>query len=202
MDERNVQDFLNYLVNKRHVSPSTQNQALSALLFLYRDVLQQSDFYVKNLNWSKKPKRIPVVLSRDETRQMLQFLDGKKALPVKLMYGAGLRVSEAIRLRVGDLDFDHAQILVRSGKGKKDRFTILPLSLRDQLKEQIHKVKTLHRRDLDTGAGNVSLPHALHKKYPNAVRDISWQYVFPSRIVGKDPRSGLKVRHHISRTCL
>ena len=202
LDEQHVSSFLNYLVNQRHVAGSTQNQALSAILFLYRVVLDNPDFYVKNLDWSKKPKRIPVVCSKQEVNDIFKVLDPKMLLPIKLIYGAGLRVSELIRLRVCDVDFDHAQLQIRSGKGKKDRFTILPATLIQDLSDQIAKVKRVHKNDVKNGFGYVSLPNALHKKYPSAAREIIWQFVFPSSRIGKDPRSSLKVRFHISRSTL
>lgn len=202
LGNKEVSDFLNYLVTKRHVAGATQNQALSALLFLYREVLDRPKFYVENLDWSKKSKRIPVVLSKEEVSEVFRLMEPKMLLPIKLIYGAGLRVSELIRLRVGDIDFQHAQLRIKSGKGKKDRFTILPASIIPDLKDHIRKVKSLHNKDISNGFGYVSLPFALHKKYPSAAKDIVWQFVFPSARIGKDPRSKFMVRYHISRSTL
>lgn len=199
LGEPQVEEFLNHLVNRRTVAASTQNQALCALLFLYRQVLNRENFFISNLTWSKKPKRIPVVLTRDETDALFKAIQNRKhALPLRLLYGAGLRSSEVLRLRVADVDFGHNQIQVRNSKGKEDRFTILPLTLRDWLADQISKVENLHKNDLRRGYGHVSLPHALHLKYPNASKELIWQYVFPSRTIGVDPRSKQVVRHHLS----
>ncbi|MCH8486762.1 MAG: integron integrase [Candidatus Cyclonatronum sp.] len=197
-----VRDYLNHLVNKRSIAPSTQNQALSALLFLYKKLLNQPDFQVEGLNWSKKPKRLPVVLSKNEIAALFHHLDEKLLLHLKLMYGAGLRVSELIRLRVCDVDFENGQLMVHSGKGKKDRFSLLPETLRPGLEEQIQKVFRIHQADLRRGLGHISLPYALHKKYPGAAKAFSWHYLFPSRVIGTDPRSGLPARHHVSRETL
>lgn len=164
LDQNDVEKFLTYLVNQKNVAGATQNQALSALLFLYRDILQQSRFFVDNVNWSRKPKRIPVVLSKDEVWCVLKLLDSKTSLTIKLLYGAGLQVSEVIRLRICDLDFAHCQLQIRSGKGKTDRFTMIPESLQDALMQQVRKVQKLHERDCLRGKGDVSLPFALHKK--------------------------------------
>lgn len=202
LGSEHIKLYLNYLVNKRHAAPSTQNQALCALLFLYRNVLDQPDFSIEVLNWSKKPKRIPVVFSKEEVAKIMHAAKSEVKLHFKLMYGAGLRVSELIRLRVTDIDFENGQILVRSGKGKKDRFTLLPESIRPNLEEHIQKVYRIHLTDKKRGLGHISLPHALHKKYPNATQEFCWHYIFPSRVIGKDPRSGERIRHHISRETL
>lgn len=198
LDELHVRAFLNHLVNQLSVAPSTQNQALCALLFLYREVIGKKDFYINGLTWSKKPKRIPVVLTVREVENLFRFIKHKHDLPVRLLYGAGLRSSEVLRLRVGDIDFGHSQILVRNSKGKQDRFTLLPSALKADLEKQIEQVKKLHQRDLQRGYGHANLPYALHVKYPNASQEFTWQYVFPSRIIGTDPRSGKQVRHHMS----
>lgn len=197
-----VKNFLNHLVNSRNVAPSTQNQALCALVFLYRKVLGKPDFSVEGLNWSKKPKRIPVVFSKDETALLFQHLEPKFLLALKLMYGAGLRVSELVRLRICDVDFENGQLHIRSGKGKKDRFTLLPSSIRDDLDSHINKVQSIHQSDKKRGNVKISFPNALHKKYPSAPNEFIWHYLFPSRVVGTDPRSGSLVRHHISRETL
>ena len=198
MDESHVREFLHHLINQLTVAPSTQNQALCALLFLYREVIKKKNFYINDLVWSKKPKKIPVVLTVDEVDSLFRYIQHKHDLPVRLLYGAGLRCSEVLRLRVGDIDFGHNQILVRNSKGKQDRFTLLPSALKTDLDKQIDRVKNLHQRDIRRGYGHTYLPYALHIKYPNASQELIWQYVFPSRIIGTDPRSGKQVRHHMS----
>lgn len=202
LDSTHVLKFLDHLVNRRHVSPSTQNQALSAILFLYRQVLEQTDFYVDNVDWSKKPRKIPTVLSVDEVAKILKLIDHSVQLPIKLMYGSGLRVSEVIRLRITDVDFEHNQLLIRSSKGKKDRFTIFPTSLIDEIQEQIQKVHRIHKRDLENNLGQAPLPYALHKKYPGASRSLNWQFLFPSRNLVLDQNSNQTVRFHVSRSSL
>ncbi|MEX1011071.1 MAG: integron integrase [Balneolaceae bacterium] len=202
MGEMEVNIFLTYLVNKRHVAPSTQNQALCAILFLYRHVLGQSDFFVNDIHWSKKRKRIPVVLTTDEVYSLLGAVQGKALLPLKLMYGSGLRVSECINLRIIDLDIGYKQITVRDGKGRKDRTTMLPGSLMDSLTDQIRLVKRIHQYDLKNGFGAVQLPHALTKKYPSAATDFRWQFLFPSIKIGRNPRTGIRSRFHLSRETL
>jgi len=202
LTHEDVSTFLNYLVEKRHIAGSTQNQALSAILFLYRQILDQPDFYIENLDWSKKPKRIPLVLSKEEVKEVFNYLDPKELLPVKLLYGAGLRVSELVRLRVGDIDFQHAQLRIRNSKGKKDRFTILPASIIDELHAQVRFVHSLHQEDVEKGFGSAPLPFALHIKYPSAAKELAWQFVFPSSRISKDPRSCSMVRHHVSPTTL
>ena len=202
MDETDVTSFLTHLVNKRNVSPSTQNQALCAILFLYRQVLGRTDFYVNEIQWSKKGTRIPVVLSVSEVKRLLEAVQGKAAIPLKLMYGTGMRVSECIRLRVQDLDLDYKQVTVRDGKGRKDRTTVLPESLLDRIREQIRCVEKIHQYDLRNGFGEVPMPYALRKKYPSASKELRWQYLFPSEKISRDVRSGRLVRFHVSRETL
>ncbi len=202
LGQDDVNTYLSYLVNNRHVAPSTQNQALSALLFLYRRLLGQPDFAVAGVNWSKKPKRIPVVFSKDEIKRFFENVNPQVALHLKLMYGAGLRVSELIRLRICDLDFENGQLHIRSGKGKQDRFTLLPKSLRNALEQQVQKVYAIHKSDKKRGLLSISLPYAIHKKYPGATNEFSWHFLFPSKVIGVDPRSGKQARHHVSRDTL
>lgn len=202
LDATHVQKFLDHLVNHRHVSPSTQNQALSAILFLYRHVLEQPDFFVDNIDWSKKPRRIPTVLSVDEVSRIFSLIDPRVQLPIKLMYGSGLRVSEVIRLRITDIDFEHCQLHIRYSKGKKDRFTIFPKSLFEEIQAQIQKVHRIHKRDLQNGLGHAPLPFALHNKYPGASKSLSWQFLFPSRSLVLDHNSNNTVRFHVSRSVL
>ncbi|TVQ15247.1 MAG: integron integrase [Balneolaceae bacterium] len=202
LDESHLKSWLESLVNSSNVSASTQNQALCAVLFMYRQVLDRPDFYVNDLVWSRKPVRIPVVLSVDEIRLLLANTDQRYQLHFKLMYGAGLRISELIRLRICDVDLGHHQLQIRAGKGKKDRFTMIPLSLASDLAKQMAAAERTHKRDLASGFGYASLPNALHKKFGTAVRSPGWQFLFPSRNLSRDPISGYMCRHHISRKSL
>ena len=192
-----IEAFLSHLAVDRNVSASTQNQALSALLFLYREVLRIDLDYPINSIRAKRPKRLPTVLTKDEARNVLNLISGKHQLMAKLLYGSGLRLMECIRLRVKDLDFEQHQIIVRDGKGLKDRVTILPESLITPLKRHLRYVKLAHEDDLADGCGSVYLPHALERKYPRAHDQWSWQYAFPAPKRSKDPRSGAERRHHV-----
>lgn len=198
LEERDVVRFLNHLVQTRNVAASTQNQALCALVFLYKQVLKSDIGKLDNLRRAKKPKHLPTVLSEDEIKKLLARLDGVPYLVASLLYGSGLRITEALRLRVQDLDFDYMQISVRNGKGKKDRVTMLPEKLEPLLKEHLRKVQFLHQQDLSRGYGSTILPHALAKKYPDASAELGWQYIFPARNRRKDPVSGVRHRYHIS----
>jgi len=202
MDETYVSEFLTYLAVKKKVAASTQNQALSAILFLYRDVLKKELGWLNDVERAKRPARLPVVFSKQEVKDILLRLEGAKWLMTNLLYGSGLRLMECIRLRVKDLDFDYEQIVVRDGKGQKDRVTMLPDSLKEPLKRHFEKVKALHEADLKAGFGRVYLPFALKRKYPNADRDWGWQYVFPATKRSQDPRSGIAMRHHIDESVL
>jgi integron integrase len=174
-----VEAFLSDLAVRRDVAASTQNQALSAILFLYRDVLKIELPWLQDVTRAKKPARLPVVLTRKEVQAVLARLDGRDWLLASLLYGAGLRLMECVRLRVKDIDFAMRQIIVRDGKGAKDRITMLPEKLLAPIQLQLEKAKALHEADLAEGFGEVYLPHALAQKYPNAPREWSWQYVFP-----------------------
>jgi integron integrase len=196
MGAAEVEQFLTYLAVNQEVAASTQNQALSALLFLYRDVLDVQLEWMDNVVRAKKSQRIPVVLTRDETKAVLARLDGTNRLMANLLYGSGLRLMECVRLRVKDVDFDYRQIVVRDGKGHKDRVTVLPDSLIPPLQDQLERARVLHEQDLAEGFGDVYLPFALERKYPNAGREWGWQYVFPARKRSTDPRSGKQRRHH------
>jgi len=197
--ERKVEDFLTYLARDRRVAASTQNQALNALVFFYKQVLKQPlDQTINAERASRKPK-IPVVLTRKETARLLDALAGKQQLVARLLYGCGLRISECLRLRVQDVDFENGILFVRAGKGGKDRSTLLPGKLLDPLEEQIEGVRQLHRRAVEAGHGEVYLPGALARKYPDAPRKTGWQYVFPARSLSVDPRSGKVMRHHIGQ---
>jgi integron integrase len=196
-----VEAFLTHLALERRVAASTQNQALCALLFLYREVLQQPLDSVDAVR-ARKPKRLPTVLTKGEALRVLQAMTGTNQLMAKLLYGSGLRVLECLRLRVKDIDFERRCIIVRDGKGEKDRVTILPESVIPHLKEHLARVKQLHEQDLKQGLGAVYLPYALEVKYPNACHELRWQYVFPSKTLSIDPRSGLKRRHHLNESSL
>lgn len=192
-----VEQFLTYLAVQGKVAPSTQNQAKSALLFLYKEVLGVDLPWLDDVERAKAPKRLPVVLTPMEVQEILSHLDGTPHLVVSLLYGTGMRILEALRLRVKDVDFSRKEILIRDGKGFKDRVTMLPGVLIEPLKLHLKRVKDLHEKDLAEGYGAVYLPYALSKKYPQAEREWAWQYVFPSARLSVDPRSGETRRHHI-----
>lgn len=198
MDESHVVSFLNHLANKRNVAASTQNQALSAILFLYKNILGKSLDKLDKLKRAKRTRHMPVVLSESEARDILVHLSGVHKLLISLLYGSGLRISEALRLRILDIDLGYNQILVRNGKGRKDRITMLPQSIKSDLRDQMDKVKNLHQRDINRGFGETILPKALALKYPNAPKEFKWQYLFPSIKRSVDPRSGKRHRFHIS----
>ena len=200
MAEVEVRSFLTHLAVERNVAASTQNQALNALVFLYKIVLGRPLGEISEVVRAKKPQRLPVVLTRDEVRQLLQHLDGNHWLAACLMYGSGLRLMECVRLRVKDLDFDHRAIFVRDGKGAKDRVVTLPDELIPVLRRHLEAVRNTHRKDLANGFGAVFLPHALERKYPRAPKEWSWQYVFPAMKRSMDPRSGMERRHHIDES--
>lgn len=196
---QNVEAFLTYLATQKQVSPSTQNQALNALVYCYSKVLQ-APFTDIRASRARKTPRIPVVLSKEEVAEVLSVMDGVGSLIAKILYAGGLRITEAVRLRVQDIDFSYEQVTVRDDKGIKDRVTPLAKKLIPLLENQIEMVKTLHRQDLAKGAGSVYLPYALAQKYPNAEKDIGWQYLFPARNLAKDPRSQAVRRHHIDQS--
>lgn len=197
-----VEAFLSALAVRDDVAASTQNQALSALLFLYKEVLGLEMPWVGSVTRAKRPKRLPVVLTPVEVRALLALLDGQAALMGSLLYGAGMRLMEAVRLRVKDVDFGRWEIVVRNGKGGKDRRVPLPRRLEAALQAQIERVRVLHGRDLAQGYGEVWLPHAMSRKYPTAGRELGWQYVFPASGLSKDPRSGTRRRHHVDEAVL
>lgn len=192
-----IEAFLTHLANHENVSASTQNQALAALLFLYRHVLNVNVETPTRMLRAKRAKRLPTVLSKQEVARVFAFLQGTHLLMAKLLYGSGLRLMECHRLRVKDIDFDNCQIVVRDGKGQKDRVTLLPASLVEPLRAQLAYVKHLHEQDLARGYGSVEMPFALARKYPNADKELAWQYVFPSVGLSWDPRTGLIRRHHL-----
>jgi len=200
IEEDEITAFLNYLANERNVAASTQNQALCALVFMYDHVLKDPMPLLKNLERAKKPARLPVVLTEKEVQDILRRLHGLPLLVVMLLYGSGLRISEALRLRILDIDFEYNQIAVRDGKGSKDRYTLLPVSVKGKLQAQVEKVKHLHRKDKKRGYGATLLPKALSRKYPGMENTLPWRYLFPSRRISTDPRTGLQHRYHISDT--
>ena len=201
MGAREIGAFLTHLAVEENVAASTQNQALSALLFLYNDVLEQDlKRDLIDAVRAKKPKRLPVVLTRDEAMAVLTALSGTSQLIARLLYGSGLRLIECLRLRVKDLDFAYRQVTVRDGKGQQDRVTVLPAILVDPLQEHLRRVRMIHQQDLDRGYGSVYLPYALERKYPTAHEEWHWQYVFPAHSRSTDPRSGVVRRHHLSES--
>ena len=202
LGEAEVAEFMTHLAVNRQVSPSTQNQALNALVFLYRHVLDRPLGDILGAVRAKRPERLPVILSRTEVRQLFAHLDGPHWLPGCLLYGSGLRLMECLRLRVKDLDFDHRAITVRCGKGGKDRVVTLPEPCIEPLRQQLALVRRLHNKDLQDGFGAVWLPHALVRKYPRAASEFGWQYVFPASKRSVDPRSGVTRRHHLDDSCL
>ena len=193
-----VRNFLSYLAISQRVASSTQNQALSALLFLFRKVLGQELGDVSGMVWAKRGKKLPVVLWPDEVKALFSHLSGLALLLAQLLYGSGLRLMELARLRVLDVDFNGDLIIVRTAKGDVDRSTILSETVKEPLRLHLEKVKGLHDKDLRAGHGEVYLPAALARKYPNAAKELKWQYVFPSAMLSVDPRSGKVRRHHIS----
>lgn len=197
MGKQEIERFLSHLAMNRDVSASTQNQALSAILFLYKEVLKLPVAENIRARRATKQKRLPTVLSRTEVQSILENLDGSHRLIVQIMYAAGLRITETLQLRVQDFDFDNEQLYIRNSKGGKDRMTLFPRMLHAPMHRQIEKASRLHQQDLARGFGEVSLPHALSRKYPNAGRTLGWQFVFPSTTLSADPRNGLVQRYHL-----
>jgi integron integrase len=203
MGKSEIETYLTHLAVTRHVSPSTQNQAFNALLFLYRNVLEIEFPEKVNAYRSKRPTRLPTVLTKAETMKIISMITGyHHQLMVKILYGIGLRAIECLRLRVKDLDFDMNQIIVRDGKGKKDRISILPEDIKDPLRKHFLIIKQIHENDISKGFGRVYLPYALATKYRNADIEFPWQYVFPAKTLSIDPRSGIKRRHHVHQSSL
>lgn len=198
LSEPHVVAFLNSLANQRNVAGSTQNQALSAIVFLYKNILKKPVENLDNLERAKTSTHLPVVLTESEALSVLARLDGVPKRVVSLLYGAGLRISEALRIRILDIDFGYNQMMVRDGKGQRDRITVLPESIQPDLVHHIQKVKNLHQIDLKKGFGETILPKALAVKYPTAAKEFKWQYLFPSKKRSVDPRSGVRHRYHIS----
>ncbi|MEW5764083.1 MAG: integron integrase [Acidobacteriota bacterium] len=202
MGEGEINTFLSYLAGKRNVSASTQNQALAALLFLYREVLGREVGQLEGVVRAKRPARIPVVLSRREVQQVLAQMEGVPRLMAALLYGSGLRLTEGLSLRVKDLDFDRGEITVRAGKGNKDRITVFPAAIRGELKEHLERVRAVYERDLASASTGVAMPEALGRKYPSAAREWGWYWVFPASALTRHPRSGRLVRYHAHESVL
>jgi integron integrase len=197
-----IRRFLSHLATDRSVAASTQNQALSAILFLYREVLGVELPYVEGIERARRPARVPVVLTREEAEGILSRVGGAYHLMASLLYGSGLRLMECVRLRVKDIDFGYRQITVRDGKGEKDRRTVLPESLVEPLGRHLERIRLLHEEDLRAGYGRVYLPYALERKYPSAAAEWIWQWVFPAAKISADPQSGEARRHHASEDML
>lgn len=197
MGEKEIEDFLSHLAIKENVAPSTQNQALNALVFLYRQVLGRELDHTIDAIRSSKPRKLPTVLTKKEVMALLNAMSGNNQLMAKLIYASGLRLMECVRLRVKDIDLGYNQLTVRDGKGGKDRRTMVPEKLKASLEEQLDRVRLMHKKDLADGVGSVYLPNAFSRKSPNASKEIGWQYLFPSVSISKDPRSGESRRHHV-----
>lgn len=202
MGKPEVEAFLTHLAVDQHVSASTQNQAFSALLFLYREVLEREFGWLDRVVRAKRPKRIPAVFTHAESKAILSRLRGVHWLVCKLLYGGGLRGIEALRLRIKDVDFDRLQIIIRDAKGQKDRVTILPQTIVEPLKKHLTQTRSLHEQAMRDGYGGVELPYALARKYPTAPLEWGWQYVFPAAKSSIDPRSGARRRHHLDRSSI
>jgi integron integrase len=202
LGEADVRRFLSHLAVQRHVAASTQNQAFNALLFLFREGLDQPLAGLADTVRARRGRKLPVVFSRDEVKSVFSVMKGTTKLMAQLTYGGGLRLTECLRLRVKDLDFDQRRVFVRSGKGDKDRSTLLPVSLVEPLRAHLARVKELHGRDLAAGTGETRLPDALARKYPNAGREWAWQYVFPSSILSPDREDGKIRRFHCAGSSL
>ena len=202
MGAKEIEAFLTHLAVNRHVAASTQNQALNALMFLYKKVLSIDITDPIDAVRAKRPARLPVVLSKDDAHKVIELISGEPQLVVKLLYGSGLRLMECLRLRVKDVDFSMNQILVRRGKGGKDRITMLPAGIVTPLSLHLKRVRAVHEADCERGFGHVNLPGALSRKYPNASREWPWQYVFPSKSLCRDPRSGEVRRHHLHESAI
>ena len=202
LDSKAIHSYLNFLADVRRVSASTQNQALNALVFFYQYVLERQFGEIGDFTRAKRPARLPVVLTREEITCLIDQLEGINWLMAGMLYGAGLRLMECVRLRVKDVDFQHGQILVRDAKGQKDRITVLPEKYHKSLQEHLSKVKMLYQSDLEAGAGEAYIWPSLGRKYPNAAKEWKWQYVFPATGLSKDPRRGKIRRHHIHESSL
>ncbi|MBI1938415.1 MAG: integron integrase [Ignavibacteriales bacterium] len=197
-----IQKFINFLAAEKHVSASTQNQALQGVLYLYKNVLKKEIGWIENIKHAARVKHLPVVFSKRETMKIFEHFDGVSKLVVSLLYGSGLRLAECLNLRIKDIDFDYKQIIVRDGKGEKDRYSVLPTTIIPELKNHLNEVYKQHKKDLANGKGETILPYALKRKYPNAGREFGWQYVFPADKFIKEKESGLIFRFHIHESTI
>jgi integron integrase len=202
LGEKNVENYLTYLAVKRNVSPSTQNQALAAILYLYKNIVIKDIGWLDNVIRAKRTKRLPVVFSKQEVRNVFNYLTGTPKLICALLYGSGLRLGEALRLRVKDINFEYRQLIVREAKGSKDRITTLPEKIIPELKQHLNEVYKIHKKDLAEGKGKTKLPFALAKKYKNADKDYYWQYAFPANKFIVDRETGLEYRYHIHESTI
>lgn len=201
MDGKEIAEFLSYIANKRHVSPSTQNQCLCALIFLYKNVLKIDVGEFGEFDYAKRRKKLPVVLSKGEMGRLIEKLSSSRhGLLIKLLYGTGMRLNECINLRVKDIDFDRNQLFIRGGKGNKDRVTLLPKKLRPALRLHLEEVERLHLSDLEDGHGSAPLPYALSRKYPLMEKELQWQFVFPSSRISSSPETGRLHRYHLDKS--
>ena len=202
MGEREIIAFLSHLAVKRNVAASTQNQALNALVFLYKQVLGREELVLDDIARAKRPERLPTVFDRSEIERIFAHLAGTSKLVCILLYGSGLRLLECLRLRIQDIEFERYQIIVRNGKGAKDRVTLLPPEVIPSIRKQMTEASRLHHKDLADGLGEVHLPYALAQKYPNAAKQWGWQYLFPAGNTAVDPRSGKTRRHHLGESAI
>lgn len=202
MGKDEIQKFIKHLAVDQNVSSSTQNQALQAILYLYKNVLDKEVGWLDDIKHATRIKHLPVVFSRNETTKIFEYLDGVPKLVVSLLYGSGLRLTEALSLRIKDIDFEYRQIIVRDGKGEKDRHTVLPTSIIPELKKHLNEVYKQHKKDLSKGKGETILPYALDKKYPNAAKEFGWQYAFPADKFIKHNESGKIIRWHIHESTI
>ena len=202
MGAMEIQNYLNHLVLKRHVSAATQNQALQGIVFLYKNILNKDVGWIENIKHASRIKHLPVVFSKREVIKIFEYLEGVPKLLISLLYGGGLRLSEGLRLRIKDIDFDYKQIIVRDGKGEKDRITVMPQSIIPELKTHLNEVYIIHKNDLKKGQGETILPYALKRKYPHAGKEFGWQYAFPSNSFIQDNNSGILYRHHLHESTI
>jgi integron integrase len=202
LEKENVEKFLTYLAVNRKVSASTQNQSLSAIIYLYKNILKKEMGWLEDVIRARKSKRLPVVFTKSEVREVFSYLEGIPKLVTSLLYGSGLRLGEALRLRVKDINFEYRQITVREAKGNKDRITTLPTKIFADLKTHLNNVYLQHKADIRKGKGRTKLPYALAKKYPNADKEFGWQYAFPADKYIKDKENGLVFRYHIHESTI
>lgn len=197
-----IQKYISFLATEKHVSASTQNQALQGILYLYKNVVKKDIGWIDNIKHAARVKHLPVVFSKRETMKIFEHLEGVAKLVVSLLYGSGLRLAECLNLRIKDVDIEYKQIIVRDGKGEKDRHTVLPMTIIPELKKHLNEVFKLHKKDLANGKGETILPYALKRKYPNAGKEFGWQYVFPADKFIKEKESGLIFRFHIHESTI